>query len=459
MSFFNSIVDSYKRVLSNNNDGRLRGRKGVFFGTVAESAVTTMLTGIFYSTLLTVLLKGATETVENKYLALIETLTAFVGLSQLFSPFIFESLKKRKPLILLLRGVYYLIQILLLPLVTILKLPIDTKAWMFIVLMVVATISESIGTPARSAWHLHSLPEDTRSDYYSCIRLSTMVINASLSFILGVFMDYCAEHEIVLVGVLIMRGVALPLAAFVIGMFFRAEEPNYNANIEKVTFKDIVTTPFRSPIFLVMVLINVLYTMGNGFHGQFYNYYLVNQVEISYTYLSICQISAIPCTFISMPFWNRQVRKYGWMPTLAVSMALYSLCYVINAFVAPGTEYMYIISNVYCQLINGGLVIAISNLPFLHVPDSMKAACLAFFNAASSLAGTFSRWLGGVFIGATEGLQLSIWGLTLENRSYMCLVNSGILLLDVLVVIGVSIYEKKQKNKMQPKQEETINGN
>lgn len=434
---------SFGRVLKDNSDGRLYGRRGIFFGTVAETAITTMLTGAFYSALLILLLKGADQLTETRYITLIGTVQTFSGLAQVLSPFIFESMKKRKTLILLLRGIYYAIQIVFMPLVVVFDFDVTVKARIFMALVVISAAAEAIGTPARSAWQLYSLPNETRNDYFSCLKIVTLIVNALLSFAFGLFLDFFTENGNALLGVLIMRGIALPIAAFVIKMFSRAEEPQYNEGIEKPSLKDIITTPFRSKMFLVMVLIQVLYSAGNCFHGSFYGVYLLNGANISYTYLSICQIAAIPCILLSMPFWNKCIRRFGWMPTLSVSMALYSLCYVINVFVTEQTQYMYIISNVYCQLISGGMTIAISNLAFLYVPDKMRAACIAFFSASSSLSNVLATFLGGKFIEATNGKLLEIFGLTIENRAYICFINFGIIMLAVAVSSAVAIYEKK----------------
>ena len=433
----------FGRVLKDNADGRLYGRRGIFFGTIGEAAVTTMLTGVFYSTLLILLLRGADQSTETRYITLISTVQTFSGLAQVFSPFIFESMRKRKTLVLLLRGIYYVIQIIFLPLVTVFDVDVNVKARIFMALVVIAAAAEAIGTPARSAWHLHSLPIETRSDYFSCVKIVTLIVNAILSFAFGLFLDYFTENGKALVGVLIMRAMAIPIAAFVVKMFSRAEEPEYNEGIEKPSFKDIITTPVRSKIFVVTVLIQVLYSAGNCFHGSFYGVYLLQGAGISYTYLSICQIAAIPCVLFSMPLWSRCIRRFGWMPTLSVSMALYSLCYVINVFVTKETQYMYIISNVYCQLISGGMSIAISNLAFLYVPDKMRAACIAFFSAASSLSNVIATFAGGKFIEATNGKTLEMFGLVIENRAYMCFVNFGLIMLAVAVSTAVAIYEKK----------------
>ena len=433
----------FSRVLKDNSDGRLYGRRGIFFGTVGETAVTTMLTGVFYSTLLILLLRGADQLTETRYLTLIGTVQMFSGLAQVLSPFIFESMHRRKTLILILRGIYYFIQLIMLPFVTMLDSDVNVKAWIFMALVVIAAAAEAIGTPARSAWQLHSLPSETRNDYFGCVKIVTLILNAIISFAFGVFLDYFTENGNALAGVLIMRGIAIPIAAFVIKMYSRAEEPEYNEGIEKPTFKDIIKTPLRSKIFMVMVLIQVLYSAGNSFHGSFYGVYLLNGAGISYTYLSICQIAAIPCVLLSMPLWSRCIRRFGWMPTLSVSMALYSLCYVINVFVTKETQYMYIISNVYCQLISGGMAIAISNLAFLYVPDKMRAACIAFFSAASSLAGVTATFVGGKFIEATNGKTIELLGLVIENRAYICFINFGIIMIGVAVSAAVAIYEKK----------------
>ena len=69
----------FSRTLKDNGDGRLYGRRGIFFGTVGEAAITTMLTGVFYSTLLILLLRGADQLTETRYITLIGTVQMFSG--------------------------------------------------------------------------------------------------------------------------------------------------------------------------------------------------------------------------------------------------------------------------------------------------------------------------------------------------------------------------------------------
>lgn len=419
------------------------GRKGIFYGTVIETALTLTFTGVFYATILSILLSGASKEIESYYVTIIGTIQTFAGFAQVLSPFIFESKKKRKSLILILRGIYYFIQILVLPGIIVLPLSIDIKAILFISFILIATISESLGTPARSEWHLFSLPKENRNDYYSSLRLVTLILNAVLSLLLSIFMDYFKANSQALIGVLIMRGISIPFAIIVIKLFSRAKEPVYNEGKEKIKLKDIFTAPFQNKVFIIMVIIQMLYMAGNSFHSNFYNMYLLDGADISYTYLSICSVASIPCILLSIPFWNKAIRRFGWMRVLAVSMFLYSLCYVINVFVTKETQFMYIISNVYCQLISGGMGITLANLVFLYIPDKLKTACIAFFTAMSSLASVLATYLGGVFIKYTNDNVWNIFGLSIENRAYMCFINFSLLFIDVLIVFIFSIYEKK----------------
>ena len=439
-------MNSFKVALSNDTDGLLKSRRGVFFATLGENTIVQLTTGVFYTTLLLILLEGSSFETQNFYIALITGVQAAAGIGQLLSPLLFDRLRRKRPAVLTLQGINYLIQTVLLPLTVMLASPLELKAWLFTALVGISAFCEAVSVPAKNAWHMHSLTESIRIDYFTTLNTYKTLLSTTLGFSVSVLMDFFKGNGKLLAGVLLMRGVALLIATFVFYMYNRVQEPPADTFLpkKKINLKATYLVPFKYKPFLIAVFIQCLYSFATGFAANFYNAYLLDDVGISYTYFSLGTLFGVPCTVFGLWFWNKQIRRFSWMPILAVSSLLYSLCYCCNALVTVKTPYLYIIGAVYCQLICGGYSISLANLPYEHMPKENRTACFAIFNTAMSLSAAFSAFVAGKFLSLTDGTTLNIFGLVLKNRAYMCYISASVFIICAAVVF--LLYKKKKSS-------------
>lgn len=440
-------MNSFKAALGVDNDGLLRGRRGIFFGTIGDTVIVRLTAGIFYTTLLLILLDGADSVTQNLYIALSTGIQSAAGIGQVFSPLIFEKLHRKKNAVLFCKGLSYFIQIVILPAVILLPFGLTARAGLFVIATGLASFSEAVSTPARSAWHMYSLPDEVRIDYFASLNIINTVLSTAFNFLLSLFMDYFTQRGEALAGILIMRGAALFVGAWVLLMFNRAKEapPDSADTAPRARLKDILLVPLSCKPFLLMVCVQFFNSFANSFGGNFYNAYLLEDVGISYTYMSLGTVFGIPCTILGLSFWNKQIRKHGWMPILIISTLLYALCFCCNALVTTKTPYLYLIGAVYCQLISGGTTLAIANLPYVHMPKENRTACFAFFNTAASLSAAAAAFVAQRFLNLTEGITLNIFNLSIPNGAYMCFISVAALLIDAALVLWLYRKEKNAK--------------
>jgi hypothetical protein len=144
----------------------------------------------------------------------------------------------------------------------------------------------------------------------------------------------------------------------------------------------------------------------------------------------------VPLNIYMLPRWNKFIFKNGWLPALSLSMVMYGACFALNVIVTKHTAWMYLISTVFCMSTAGGVTLGFANLPFLFMPKSMENSCLAFYNLCSSIAAMAAASAAEKFCLFTANHKLALFGLTIENRAYICfiafitlLVNSAVVLL------------------------------
>lgn len=414
-SSISGVKQSVNVALRDNSDGLADNRKKILTGTIFNNIAASMTGGIFFTGLVLILLKDEPNSIRNAYLGNMATLQLFCGMFQLAAPFFVEKMKRRRGFVMSFRTLYHVINTFLLALVPVLPMASTAKADVFMTLVAIMTAANAIATPPISAWHLHSLTKSRRGDYYAIQSMALPCINTLAAFLSGLVMDGFKAQGNEFIAILILRGAAIFFIAMETRAYFRVTEPVYHQSETMPKLREIVTVPFRNPKFLLMVLIAVIWAISANIPGQFFAAYQLQDAKLSYTYINVCNFLNIPILLIMIPFWNRKIHKYGWLPVLSVSVFLYGFAYVFNACLSVNTQYFYIISAVYCNAVSPGVTLGMANLPYLKIPKESQSSCIAFYNSVCSLAGCASAFMAKYFMLATDGVFLDIFGWQIKN--------------------------------------------
>ena len=73
------------------------------------------------------------------------------------------------------------------------------------------------------------------------------------------------------------------------------------------------------------VLMVVLWNVVANLPGQYFNAYVLEDLQFSYTHINLCAATNIPLMMIAMPLWNKFVHKKGWLKALGTALGLYLL--------------------------------------------------------------------------------------------------------------------------------------
>lgn len=429
----------------------------MFWGNVFASFGGNITAGTFYTALILVLFRGHPESLRNEYLGRIAMLQTAAGFLQMAAPLFLERLKRRKPLVMALRLTYHFLNIFCLAIVPILPFDIITKANIFMIVAGLMSASVALYSPGMSAWHIHALSEHCRSDYYTINSLLAGALSLASNLLASVFMDFFAKDEKEFTAIIIMRGVALLLIAAESKQFWRIKEPTYSISEQKPSFLQILSIPLRHPRFLVNVTIAALWTGVTSMLGSYYGTYLLADAKMSYTFLGVIGIVGIPFSWFAAPIWNQIIHRHGWLRPMAISLVLYGGAYAINAFVTEETQWLYLAGSVYCTIVAPGATLAFSNLPYMNSPKEGLSSCLAFYSTVGSVMGFIGAWAGKVFIHATEGKIIEVFGLSLKNAAYISMLPFfGSILIAVLILFVNRSDEKKKKEEESEEQEEQI---
>ena len=84
----------------------------------------------------------------------------------------------------------------------------------------------------------------------------------------------------------------------------------------------------------------------------------------------------------------------------------------------------------------------------MFLPDNLRSSCLAFYSICGSISSAFAAFLARQFYSWSIGYHITVFGLVLENRAYMCLITCVFMIVEAFFVWWVAV-----KNEKIPKRE------
>lgn len=426
--------DSFQRTFRDEKCPRLKSRRHYFLGTAGASAAGQFASATFNTSLLLILMQGADAVEQAGYLATISIINSVLGGCQLISPAVFEPLRRRKWLILLLMITASFITMICYPALALLPLALKTRMRLYITLTGVATACTAIYSPSWSVLTVHSLPDSVRSDYFSISTIFSILLNAVLSFTLGLGMDWFKGNGTVLAGICIFRAAAVICVAWEYWNYWKMEEPEYRRDREKIRLRDVVTAPFASRTYLLICAIHVSTGIACAFSDTFFSAYLLDTAKISYTYFGVSNVIRVPFSLIFLPLWNRMIHKKGWLRAFSLSLVFYASVYFLNGLVTEQSKWIYLVLCGYCNMISGGYNMGSSNLPYMHLPPKLQSSCITFYNLLYLVGTAGSVWVAKRVYAAVAGVNLHLFGLTIEPRAWFEFISCGALLLVQILI-------------------------
>lgn len=424
--FINKLTDPLRMSFTNgyikDDDGKAQGRRNILIENITYNITATLTGGVFLTGLILYILQDEPETVQNSYLGTVISVQVLANFFQILTPVFTSRLKSYRPLMLVTRTIYFVLNLFGLAIVPILPIAATARATIFSAMIFIIQLCITFMNPAVCAWHITNIPNDKRADWMSIQQMILPILNITSSLVASFVIDKFELKGKYFSAVLIIRGVLILVAFLEMRThFFIKEPPEGYARGEKISLKGIITEPLKCKPFLITVLIVCLW-QGTSMPGQFYNAYLLNSAKLSYTFINLCGATNIPLMLIFMPLWNKIVHKKGWLWTLSLSTILFITPYILNMFVFEDTPYFYLISYMTTNIVSPGYNLCFANLVYVKMPENAnRTAFVAFYSATAGLVAFLVTFGGKLFIKFTEGITFQVGSRILTNTQYIVL--------------------------------------
>lgn len=428
-----------------NDDGHAGDRRNILLGNFLSGMLNAITNGVYFTGLM--LAMGASET----YVGYVAAVISFCGFFQILSPLLLEGLPRRKALLLTAKVVHLLLNTVVIGVIPLLPIGNIWKLALFMTTLIVVHITNAIMQPGITAWHLQSIPQSKRVDFYAANNLGVTLLSQISALLAGVFLDKMELEgwslgaiSPTLTAILILRLAALLLGSAECFCFCRVQEDSYTLPTEKKNRFHLLLTPMKDRVFLRTISNQVFWSVSVTLVGQYFSIYLLEDVQMSYSLISLGGFLSMPLALLATPIWARAMRNKDWMQVLLIAQLGTMVAYVMNAFITPDTLYIYFLCILCGGTFNPGVNIAYSNLLYRDMPEANRTAYISLHAILLQLANFLGNSTGIWFITNTRQLRLPVLGFLMGNKQYINLLTAAIMLL-------IALYTQASRSRRQQK--------
>jgi hypothetical protein len=364
------------------------------------------------------------------------TMIGFIGNTlQILSPVILEKFESRKRVLIIGKGISYLLNIVVISSLSLADINYQFRLNLIIIVILLGSVNNAIISPGLSVWHIKSIPDNNRVQYFSFFSITNGILQYVIVLGFSGLVDTFKENGNEIKGLLLLRIFALLLATLDIYFLTKIKEYPNKRNRTSISLKQILINPFKQKKYLITVFIVCLWSFPANIPGPYFTIYMLKSLEVKYSYLNLINMLNIPLLILFTPLWSRRIRKTTWFKALYFSMGLYLLHYLGLTMVAKETlYYIYPLSMIFAFICAPGINIVFANAPYINLPESDQTNYVGFYAAMSNLAAFAGAFVGKKFIELTEGKFIRILNIEIQNKQYILIFTAILMALSAYLI-------------------------
>jgi Na+/melibiose symporter-like transporter len=327
-------------------------------------------------------------------------------------------------------------------------LPVSHQFQLTIVALTIGIVNCIHATlnPGFNMWHMQFLPNRVRASYYSTQSVAVAVLVAVITMGASFFVDAFKSSGRELTGILIVRALAVLLVFLDAFLLWRMKEYDYESSGKSINLKDLFTKPFKEKPYLCSIAVAVLWSFAANIPSSFYTVYLLQNIKVSYTYITALSLMNIPCMVIFTPLWRKVISRGGsWLKTIQFALIGYLIHYIVLALVTVENYlFMYPLALLIAYPLGAGITLGFTNIPYLNIPKQDGTIYIAFYSTSCNVVAFLGVMLSRTIMRNTEGLTLNIFGFPMINKQFYLLLVAFIMVIVVVCIFLLRKYLKKR---------------
>lgn len=439
---------SFKKRFLDSNYGRCfhagspasRGRAFMLYTGLLTGIILQITTGAFYTGFL---LGYNIDLVNIGILSAAPYLASLVGF---FCPELFRRFRRKKYIVFVCNLLSYFLNYGLLTAIPLFPVDNSKKIPLMVAVILLANVFSAIAGAGTTAWCTEYLSQDFRSYYFSVSPLIQSMIPILFASLSAVITDMLASMGNSLPFIVSLRYVSLGLGILNALLWLIPEEtPESIKKNEK--FSDLIGIPLRNRPFMKTAIINFGWFFANSITTAFLTVFLLDQIQMSYTYYMIMYFSYLAFYPLTSSFWRKMIRKYGDITIFGSTVLVHTITrFFVFAFLTPQNYLpVTIVAMLIANLSEPALNISLSSLFYLYLPNENRIYYSAFSQALNNTANFLGTAAGTLFVSLVGDRSITLFGFKLDQLPLLLLFAGSMKLILAIVTTISGIRDHKKK--------------
>lgn len=306
----------------------------------------------------------------------------------------------------------------------------DPRIWILVALVGMSCLLGSVAGVAWLGWMSDLIPGDIRGRFFArrnivCAAAGMVVVLAGGAFLN--FWEGLRGREDPF-GYLILFSVGLVLGLISSWYLSRVYDPKAGPpppGVNGLTWAALLS-PFRDGTFRALIIYVGLFMFVTQMAGPFYAVYMIENLGVDFGTITWLITFATLASLFMLRIWGPIADEMGNKPILIVAGFAHALIPLIWVVAQEGVYYhALVLAHIASGMFYAALLLAQVNALIKLSPEQGRSFYIAAFNTSLGLAVAVAPIIGGIFLSATEGLQVQAGRWTLTNLHILFLLSGA----------------------------------
>ena len=416
--------------LFNIRDDDARGRT-VYLSCVLFSAFyNVFITGIFYTGFLSM------YDISITGVGIVSFIPSIANIFTIFSSRVLSRFKRRKPVLLVAKLLYFAIKIVAVTLMPQFVQDPNARLIWFGVLTFIAHAFYAPFAPGYTVWFYRFYPQENhrRTQYFQLSQIFSSIMSTIVLLFSGMLTDAVAGSPMQDQIILIFRYVAFALTVVeTVIQIFAKEYPEQDDAKLKLT--EVFTLPFKYPKFLLCMIFMFVWSFVSNLNNGLWSYHLLNHMHFSYTLINSVSIAYTFILLLTNGFWGKLLRRYSWIKTFGIACLVFVPTEVFFFIMSPETSWIFLPNSMIQNLCSVGLNLAYANVLYMNLPKENSTAHIAFHTIGINIFSFLGLMVGTWVSSLTGDSTIPFMGLQVYSVQFTTLMRGAALLIIGLVLV------------------------
>lgn len=378
------------RAMLSPRDADGRARLYILASECLKAVYTALTTAVFLTGFL---MSGGLNSVQIGY---ITALPLISGVLYPLSPLLLERFRKRKLILGAFRFAYHFFTVFA---VTVLPLVWRRPglSQLLMLCMLAGSAANTLVASGFPAWHISFLPEEIRGDFFAFSGVVNSVCTALAALAASVLSDFAVAsgRQMFWLGVIRLAAFGLALAELVLLLLPR--EPDYPP--PAAGGLRLLALPARNRTFLRTMTLVFFWMFCSTMTLYAANAYLLDEVQVSYTFLSVLQALNVVIAPLCLPFWHRLQRAKSWFFTFNLVFFVFTAYPLLHMLVTRGTcRWLLPVTMLVYHAVLAGGTFCFSNMAYINTPQENRTVYLSWHLMLVALGSLGGQGLATLFL-------------------------------------------------------------